>query len=291
MDLDFKNSAASLPIPGKKISHEQYFASKGIKLKYPNEKPMIVVEGRQKQSIFLPPELVAVSSFHHFSALFKISNRRHIYQGNELDPKVREMLPQVASFKPEQRNIAIEKVKTFLIPASQTSTGGALLPALGIVLKSDRLQVDAEVMPSPELIAAGIKVSREKVENFAPVIGKANYNIDPTQSTQFKVVIFYNKDLTEKGAKDVYSKIRSLVNGFKTHYNFAATPHLMIATGENDKHWGEVEKNMSAKTPPNYFILDFVKPRSSLDPAYPVVKHVLSAGGYLSQVRCWLMIS
>jgi hypothetical protein len=77
-DLDFKNSPVSLPIPGKNISHQQYFAAKGIKLEYPNEKPMIVVEGRQKMSIFLPPELVAVRDFEHFIYLQKHCSPYHL---------------------------------------------------------------------------------------------------------------------------------------------------------------------------------------------------------------------
>ena len=62
LDLDFDHSAASLPIPGKKISHADYFHGKGISLKYPRDGPMIVVEGRRKEKIFFPPELVAVST-------------------------------------------------------------------------------------------------------------------------------------------------------------------------------------------------------------------------------------
>jgi hypothetical protein len=194
------------------------------------------------------------------------------------------MLPQVASFKPDVRNRAIEKVKTFLIPASQTSTGGSLLPALGIVLKSDRIQVEAEILPVPMLVASNIKVPPEKAENFAPFVGKATFDIDPKKITQLKVVVFYNRTLQEQGVKEVYNKIRSLVNGFKTHFSFGQNQPSFIPTGENEHHWGPVEKNVSSMTPPNYFVLDFCKPRSSLDPAYPVVKHVLSAGGFLSQV-------
>ena len=62
LDLDFYHSAASLPIPGKKISHADYFRGKGIVLKYPRHGPMIVVEGRRKEKIYFPPELVTVST-------------------------------------------------------------------------------------------------------------------------------------------------------------------------------------------------------------------------------------
>ena len=57
--LDFTNSANSLPVASKGISHAEYFAQKGIKLDFPDAKPMIAVEGRRKQTIYLPPELVA----------------------------------------------------------------------------------------------------------------------------------------------------------------------------------------------------------------------------------------
>lgn len=88
--LDFDNSPNSLPVPDKGISHTKYFQQKGIELKYPDSKPMVVVLGRHDQSIFLPAELVC---------------------GTELDVKVCEMLPQIASFPPEKRNQAIEEIK------------------------------------------------------------------------------------------------------------------------------------------------------------------------------------
>ena len=72
MDLDFDHSAASLPIPDKKISHQEYFQSKGITLEYPSEKPMIVVEGRQKRPIYLPPELVTVRIILFWIATFLV---------------------------------------------------------------------------------------------------------------------------------------------------------------------------------------------------------------------------
>lgn len=82
---------------------------------------MIECLGRRKQPIFLPAELVC---------------------GDELDRRVKEMLPSVASFTPEKRNEAIEEIKAFLIPGAQkTKNAGGLLPACGIVLKEDRLQV------------------------------------------------------------------------------------------------------------------------------------------------------
>jgi len=73
IDLDFDNSARSLKIPGKEISHEEYFQRKGTRLEYPDSVPMIVVLNRREGKIFLPPELVAGKFWElwsvHFSRL------------------------------------------------------------------------------------------------------------------------------------------------------------------------------------------------------------------------------
>lgn len=68
---------------------------KQVRLDYPDVPPMITVIGRRKQPIYLPAELV---------------------MGNELEPRVREMLPQIASFSPKTRFDAVQKIKDFLIP-------------------------------------------------------------------------------------------------------------------------------------------------------------------------------
>lgn len=57
--LDFENSAKTLPVPNKGISHAEYFLQKKVALQFPDAKPMILVEGRRKMTIYLPPELVA----------------------------------------------------------------------------------------------------------------------------------------------------------------------------------------------------------------------------------------
>lgn len=64
--LDFENSARTLPIPDKKISHLEYFKQKGVTLQFPDARPMLAVEGRRNQTIYLPPELVAGVSSHKF---------------------------------------------------------------------------------------------------------------------------------------------------------------------------------------------------------------------------------
>lgn len=59
---------------------------------------------------------------------------------------------------------------------------------------------------------------------------------------------------------------------------------LTDSPDENEKHWGAVNRYFStSKTTTNVFVLDFTKPRASLDPAYPVVKQMLTKSGYLSQ--------
>ena len=72
--LDFDHSARSLMVPDLNISHEQYFRRKGLELEFPDEKPMIVVEGRHKKKIYFPPELVTVSSVLSFLVVLQYKN-------------------------------------------------------------------------------------------------------------------------------------------------------------------------------------------------------------------------
>lgn len=139
-DLLFDNSPASLPIEGLGMSHADYFVKrKGLDIQYPNVKLMVAVEGRRDSTIFIPPELVC---------------------GVEIEPFVKQQLPMLTSYKPKVRNDAINEIKRFLVPGAQKTKGkGGLLPALGIILKEDRLAVKAETAPLPQIMAAGIKVS------------------------------------------------------------------------------------------------------------------------------------
>jgi hypothetical protein len=223
----------------------------------------VVVLGRNKQTIHLPAELVT---------------------GNELDPRVREQLPKVASFQPERRTKAIEKIKAFLIPGAQRSKGaGGLLPAIGIILESDQLKATAEVLALPRMIAAGVEVPKAMAENWAPILSRANFNIDPKRVLTLNVVLFYHSKLRSAAIR-VYDQIRDRVNSFKSFYRFGDHPLALQEVGDNGRHWGEVERYFSQKMPSNIFVLDFVKPsQGSLDPAYPVVKQMLTAKGYLSQ--------
>lgn len=101
------------------MSHLEYFRSKNVILQHPDAKPMIKVKGRrQNQDIFLPPELVT---------------------SVELEPRVREMLPLIASYKPDKRFDALQKIKQFLTPGAQTTRGReGLLPSLGVRLKDGK---------------------------------------------------------------------------------------------------------------------------------------------------------
>jgi hypothetical protein len=190
----FDHSAATLPvdgllIDGKPCSHAQYFkVRKGKALQYPDATPMVEVLGKRKQHIFLPAELIC---------------------GNELDRRVKELLPTIASYRPHERNEAIDKIKKFLQPGAQKTRGaGGLLPAIGITMKEDRLQAKATVMPVPMLMAAGVQIPKDKcrfvagvftsrvvlcirssiscllacflstAENWGPVLARANFNVE-----------------------------------------------------------------------------------------------------------------
>jgi hypothetical protein len=258
--LNFKDSPNSLMVPSKGISHTQYFQSKGVSLEWPDNKPMIEVEGRQNSRIFLPAELV---------------------MGNELD--VREMLPQVASFSPADRNKAIEVVKAFLQPGTQTSTGGSLLPALGVVLHDARIVAQAKILSAPMLMVKGVQVPQEKAEHWAPMLARANFDVNPSKAVQLNVVVFYHRTIGQDGAMKTYDRIQHMVNSMKTFYRFGQKPLALVEAGDGDAHWGAVTKYFSGKAPDNLFVLDFNKPRTAADPAYPVVKHLLAKSGFLSQ--------
>ena len=288
-DLVFGHSAASMPVQGLGMSHAEYFKNrKGIELKYPDAKPMIAVLGRRNHTIFLPPELVA---------------------GNELERRVKEKLPSIASYDPQARNAAIDKIRSYLIPGAQKSKeGGGLLPALGIQLHQGRLNAKAEVLPLPMIMAAGVQVPQHRAENWAPMLNRASFNIHPKRSNTLKVTLVYNERL-ERGAKKIYKKLKDLVNGYNATYRFSEEPDQMIkagtsilrrigyfrrqlcsnfsldTTGDREKHWGAVERCFagSKELPENVFVLDFTKPKGSADPAYPVVKQMLTKSGYLSQ--------
>jgi hypothetical protein len=261
--LDFEHSARTLPVQDKGISHEEYFKQKGIALKYPDAKPMIVVLGRYDRKIHLPAELVT---------------------GAKLEPRVREMLPQIASFTPEKRNQAILNIKKFLVPGAQKTKGaGGMLPSLGIILQDQRLAASCRVLPVPTLIGFGVQIPREKAENWAPVLSKANFNVKANSALVWNVVLVHH-DALKTSALKVYQNIANLVNSLNAKYRFGAKPLALINAGDRERsHWGEVEKYFSGKVKENVFVLDFVRPNGAQDNAYAVVKQILSKSGFLSQ--------
>ncbi|KAG7361420.1 Piwi domain containing protein [Nitzschia inconspicua] len=263
-DLIFDQSAESMPVQGLGMSHAEYFTKrKGINLKYPKFRPIIAVLGRRNQTIYLPAELVA---------------------GNELEARVKQQLPMIASYKPVDVNAAVEKIRSYLVPGAQKSRGaGGLLPAIGLQLADERLGAQAEVLQVPIMMAAGVQVPSSKAENWAPMLNKASFNIHPKESNVLQVVVFYNDRI--RGAINVYNKIRDLVNSFNSIYRLSDKPIQLISAGDRERHWGAVEKCFADPTldPENIFVLDFNKPKGSTDYAYPVIKQLLTRSGFLSQ--------
>lgn len=267
-DLLFDHSPATMPVEGQGMSHEQYFLKrKSITLEYPNAKPLVQVLGRNNSKIYLPAELVC---------------------GNELEPFLKMQLPMIASFKPPERHRAIEEVKRYLKPGAQKTRGpgGGLLPALGIVLKDDRMTVKVDVMPLPMIVAAGVRIPEKSAGMWAPILGKASFNVNPGNAVKLNVVLVYHNHLRQ-AKNDVFGRIRDLVNQFNSVYRFGDSPFAEVEAGDMDKHWGAVNRFFSpgSSIPSNVFVIDLSKPprRQAADPAYSVVKHTLGKFGYLSQ--------
>jgi len=272
IDLLFDESPASKMISDLNISHAEYFTKrKKLTLKYPNAKPLVAVLGRQNSTIYLPAELVC---------------------GNELEPKLKQQLPSIASFKPEKRLKALEEIKRFLKPGAQKTkgTGGGLLPALGILLKEDKICVPIDVISLPMIIAAGVQVPARSGGMWAPILSQANFKVHPTKAVQLNVILIYHESLSNVYGT-VFNKLRDHVNRFNATYRFPDRPYQLVKAGDLDRHWGEVEKFFGGnrKMPNNVFVIDFSQPprRASSDPAYSVVKQMLTKAGYLSQFINW----
>ena len=264
-DLLFDKTPANHMIPNKGISHDEYFKKhKNIQLKYPNMAPMVAVMGRQKQMIYFPAELVCI---------------------NELDASVKGRLPMVAAFSPQDRMEAIEEIKRYFVPGAQKTkgVGGGLLPALGIHIQPQLIKIAVEILPLPAIIAAGMQVPPDKGGSWAPLIEKANYSVNPSEAVKLNVVLVYHK--TIRNHRVVYDRIRDYINKLNASYRFTEAPHSLIEVGDNQAHWGAVERHFSSKVPQNVFVVDLCKPLrgQQYDQAYSVVKHILAKSGYLSQ--------
>ena len=266
-DIIFSDSPASLPVEGLNMSHADYFKKrKGLDLQYADVKMMIAVEGRNDSTIFIPPELVC---------------------GTEIEPFVKQQLPMLTSYKPKVRSDAINEVKRYLVPGGQKTKGkgGGLLPALGIILKEDRLNVKAITVPLPQIMAAGITVPASKAQNWAPTLINASYRVQPKEMTKLNVVVICHQSV-ERDAPSMYGRLRNLVNNFQASFRFPSEPYEIVRAGDNEKHWGAVERYFGGKSlPDNVFVVDFSRPRNraASDPAYGVVKQMLGKAGYLSQ--------
>uniref|UniRef100_A0A7S4JYJ5 C2H2-type domain-containing protein n=1 Tax=Odontella aurita TaxID=265563 RepID=A0A7S4JYJ5_9STRA len=268
IDLLFDKSAASMPVPNLAMSHAEYFQKrKNIKLKYPDARPLVAVLGRKDSTIYLPAELVC---------------------GNELEPRLKQQLPQIASFMPPERHNAIEEMKRYLQPNAQKTKGkgGGLLPALGIVLKEERFKVPVEVLPLPQIVVSGMRVPERSGTMWAPMLARADYQVNPNRAVKLNVVLVHHENL-KNTCKVVYDRIRDLVNGFNSTYRFPNQPCTVVVAGDNERHWGAVERyfGSGSQIPSNVFVIDLCRPlrRAALDAAYPVIKQLLGKSGYLSQ--------
>ena len=211
-DLIFDHSAASMPVEGLGMSHAEYFKQrKDINLNFPHAVPMIAVLGRRNQTIYLPPELVA---------------------GNELERRVKEQLPMIASYKPEARNSAIDKIRGYLVPGKQKTKGASgLLPALGIVLDDGRLHAKTVVLPLPRMLATGLEVPKSRAENWAPMLTRASFDVNPSEATMLNVILIHSDKLPERGVQKVYDSIQRFVNNFNAVYRFSERPYKIIRAG------------------------------------------------------------
>lgn len=229
-DLVFEESAETLPVGDLNMSHADYFKErKNTTLEYPRAVPMVAVMGRNQQLIHLPPELICA---------------------DELDDAIKMMLPKIASFDPETRNDAIDKVKKFLIPGAQKSRDqGGLLPALGIVLKEERLKLTAEVLATPEVVSPGVKINTER--NWAPQLARAKFNVEPKEVVTLNVIVIHHRNISYERP---YRELTRMINGHESTFRFPDQPIRVIHCDDDlHRHWGEVEKNfdVSEDLPPN----------------------------------------
>jgi hypothetical protein len=266
-DLIFDQSPNSMPIEGLNMSHADYFKQrKGIDLTYPDVKLMVAIEGRRKSTVFLPPELVC---------------------GTEIDMQLKRELPMLTSYKPKVRSASIDEIRRYLIPGAQKTKGpgGGLLPALGIVLKDDRLAVKAETLSIPEIVAAGIRIPSHKAQNWAPTLSSANFKVNVNDVTNLNVVVVVHQS-AERQATAMYDRVCRMVNNLQASFRFPDKPYEIVSAGDLERHWGAVEKFFGgSRLPDNVFVIDINRPqrRALTDPAYSVVKQMLGKAGYLSQ--------
>ncbi|CAB9523207.1 Piwi-like protein 1 [Seminavis robusta] len=283
--LRFDLSPKTFPVKGLKseqgdrdMLHSEYFEiRKNTSLQYPDVYPMVEVQGRRKESIYFPAELVC---------------------GNELSSSVREQLPQIASYLPKERNEAVDKMLQYL----GDGQGGQLLSAYGITLQQEKDESDpanpkfkakvivakAVVMSVPELVANGVRVPDFKLKGDTwGTLKRSTYRVDPNEMNIFNVVVVHHGHLSENAVMDVYGKVRDNVNSLNSCFQFQQRPADLVkfegGHGELQNHCNAVQDYFGRSKLQNVFVLDLIKPASKYDPAYPVIKRVLGEHGYLSQ--------
>lgn len=268
--LRFDHSAQSLPVEGTGMNHAEYFENrKKHALDFPRARPMIEVQGRRNESIFLPAELVC---------------------GNELDSRIREQLPKVASYEPKVRDDALNEMMAFV------GNEDHLLASCGIMLnrnmndnsKARFLPTKAVVMKAPQLIAKGVQLSERYKDNWTRGMQDAWFRKrNPTAGVELKVLVFYNRrEINEGGAMSVFNMIRFYVKSFQAAYSFEERPLALCGFEPSDDGYDQcalMKKQLSQDVPENIFVLNFIKQKGKTDPSYPVIKHLLGVHGYLSQ--------
>lgn len=265
VDLDFGQSARSLPVSGLNMNHAEYFESKKkITLQYPDARPLCVVIGRDNKNMHLPAELVCC---------------------NELDASVRAELPKIASFTPDVRHDAIDEIRKFLVPGGHRSKdmGGGLLPSVGIVVHDERIRVPVTMIPFPLIQAAGHTIPESKKKFWAGEMTRVNYRVEPSRVTDLKILLVYSRDLA-RGKDAVFDRMKREVNKLSCHFRVGDRPYDEIEFNGPEDHWRSISDYFRQKQPQdNIFVLNFTKPRTITDPVYPVVKKILAESGILSQ--------
>lgn len=300
VDLRFDCSADTLPVTGLNMTHARYFLErKNIRLNFPNARPMVQVLGRRNESIFFPAELVF---------------------GEELDAQVKDQLPLIASFRPEQRNTVVDEIMHKLTildnaadapgetildrlnqPGIEKGKAAGLLASCGICFARDKadpkkarvINAKAVLMPIPKLIALGVEVPKNLkhfwVSQLRPHSRHALYNTDAVDSVIWlNPVVVYSSTIDQGSVWDVYSRIRSFVNAFGSKFRLADKPvmeRVDVANHSKNTHCEKVSNCLSSQLREleNIFVLDLIRPGGKYDPDYHPVKQMVR---YLCLCEC-----
>ena len=100
------------------------------------------------------------------------------------------------------------------------------------MLDNGRLNAKAEVLPLPRMLAAGLEVPQSRAENWAPLLGRASFDINPREATTLNVILIHSDKLQASGVERVYDQIQRHVNNFRAAYRFSERPYQMIRAGK-----------------------------------------------------------